>query len=128
MKLCIAGSRNIQLAPLMIDFYLNKSGIDKSSVNELICGMAKGVDQSGQAWAIDNKIKVAAFPADWDKHHKAAGPIRNKEMAEVCDYALIFWDGFTPGTKNMMENLDRLNKPYYTVTVSVVCAVGWKNK
>lgn len=125
MKLCIAGSRNIQLAPLMIDFYLSQSGIDKSSVNELVCGMAKGVDQSGLAWAVDNKIQIAAFPADWDKHHKAAGHIRNKEMAEDCDCALIFWDGISPGTKNMMENLDRLNKPYYVVIVN---AIGWKTK
>ena len=42
-------------------------------------------------------------PADWDKHGKAAGPIRNAEMAEVADALIAFWDGQSRGTANMIS-------------------------
>lgn len=49
------------------------------------------------------------FPAKWDTYGKAAGMIRNKEMA---DYAIkdsekailfAFWDGESRGTKGMID-------------------------
>ena len=42
-------------------------------------------------------------PADWDKHGKAAGPIRNAEMAEVADALIAFWDGQSRETKSMID-------------------------
>lgn len=43
------------------------------------------------------------FPADWNKHGKAAGPILNAEMAEVADALIAFWDGKSRGTANMIQ-------------------------
>ena len=42
-------------------------------------------------------------PADWERHGKAAGPIRNAEMADVSDALIAFWDGQSCGTKSMIE-------------------------
>ena len=38
--------------------------------------------------------------------------IRNKEMAEYIDWAIIFWDGKSKGSENMIEQLKTLRKPY----------------
>ena len=46
---------------------------------------------------------VAYFPADWDKYGKAAGFIRNEQMAQNADALVVFWDGKSRGTKNMIE-------------------------
>ena len=43
------------------------------------------------------------YPADWERHGRAAGPIRNEEMAEVSDALIAFWDGKSRGTKSMIE-------------------------
>jgi hypothetical protein len=48
----------------------------------LISGMAKGADSLGAAWAVTRGIDVLRFPADWDKHGRAAGPIRNQQMLD----------------------------------------------
>ena len=42
-------------------------------------------------------------PADWNRLGRAAGPIRNEEMAEVSDALIAFWDGKSRGTKSMIE-------------------------
>ena len=47
---------------------------------KLVHGAAKGVDAMAAAWADRMALDVAACPADWDKHGKAAGPIRNEDM------------------------------------------------
>ncbi|WP_197026348.1 hypothetical protein [Polaribacter sp. Hel_I_88] len=43
------------------------------------------------------------FPAEWNKFGKAAGPVRNKEMAIYADALIAFWDGKSRGTKNMIQ-------------------------
>jgi hypothetical protein len=62
-----------------------------------------------------------AFPADWEQHGKAAGPIRNREMVKaalvirnlnhgrvVC---LAFWDGESRGTWNCIQEAVRAGLP-----------------
>ena len=46
---------------------------------------------------------VAYFPADWERYGKAAGYIRNKEMAQNADALVAFWDGESRGTKSMID-------------------------
>lgn len=47
------------------------------------------------------------FPADWNAHGKAAGPIRNQQMAQEADVLIAFWDGKSRGTKDMIEKATR---------------------
>ena len=61
----------------------------------------------------DNDIEVIEYPADWDKYGKSAGYIRNREMADVCDCAVIFWNGLSRGTANMIKLMRNRNKPVY---------------
>jgi hypothetical protein len=49
------------------------------------------------------KLKHMLFKADWDKHGKAAGPIRNQQMAQEADGLIAFWDGKSRGTKDMIQ-------------------------
>jgi len=37
------------------------------------------------------------------KYGNAAGPIRNKQMAEYADALVAVWDGKSRGTKNMID-------------------------
>ena len=47
--------------------------------------------------------ELQSHPADWDKYGKSAGYRRNKEMAEVADACICFWDGQSKGTKHMID-------------------------
>lgn len=73
----------------------------------VLCGMAKGRDMAGRTYALQRRFHVRYYPADWDKHGKKAGMIRNELMAQNADALVAFWDGKSHGTKNMIETAQR---------------------
>ena len=105
MKLLIAGSRGYNN---YVDFCIKMmkimKKIDKSQVT-IIKGGARGADRMARRYANDHDIPCITMLADWDKYGKQAGMLRNKEMADKCTHAVIFWDGNSPGTKHMISLL-----------------------
>ena len=69
----------------------------------IVSGHAPGADSLGEKFAADHNLKCELYPADWERHGRAAGPIRNEEMAVVSDALIAFWDGKSRGTKSMIE-------------------------
>jgi hypothetical protein len=106
MKIVIAGSRTINDYKLLIEALKNFP----YEITEVVCGCAVGVDTLGETWATANNIKIKKMPANWNEYGKAAGVIRNRQMAEYADAGLILWDGDSPGSKNMVQELNKLNK------------------
>lgn len=113
MKTIIAGSRSVNHI-MAIMAAIGKSGL---KIKEVVSGGAKGADALGEVWANANKTPVKKFPADWDKHGKAAGPIRNKQMAEYADALIAVWDGKSKGTKNMIETMRETGKPVFVYKI-----------
>lgn len=107
MKLIIAGSRDFN------DFEFAKETLNKfiGGVSEVVSGTAAGADKIGEKWALYNFIPVKQFPANWEKYGKAAGHKRNAEMAKYADACIVFWDGNSPGTKNMISEAKKNNIP-----------------
>lgn len=82
-------------------------------VSVVVSGMAPGADTHAAQWAGSRGIPVAEFPADWDTHGKAAGPIRNKQMlVEGCPERLIAFAG-GKGTENMVQQALNAGVPCY---------------
>lgn len=54
----------------------------KTPITLLIHGAARGADSTSALWAKNRNVPQAPFPANWDKHGKAAGPIRNQQMID----------------------------------------------
>lgn len=69
----------------------------------IINGAAKGADNIATDWAVVNRTGLKEYPADWDKHGKAAGYIRNKQMLDEGkpDLVIAFPGGV--GTANMVK-------------------------
>lgn len=103
MKVIIAGGRDFDKGQVAIDAILEFQDT-YGKITEIVCGMAKGADMMGLNYGRIWEIPVKEFPANWDLHGKAAGPIRNSEMANYADGLIAFWDGKSRGTKNMIDN------------------------
>jgi hypothetical protein len=99
MKTIIAGGREFGDYGFLCDC-MNTLRFE---VHEIVSGKARGADTLGERWATETYCPIKEFPADWDKHGKAAGPIRNSEMANYAEALVAFWDGKSKGTKNMIE-------------------------
>lgn len=88
----------------------------------VIHGAARGADRlAGQAGR-HQSLPVVEFPADWNKHGRAAGPIRNQAMLEAAldDYDLLgvlaFKEGFDHslrrgGTEDMVRRAREAEVP-----------------
>jgi len=103
MNLIVAGGRDFNNYPLLkekLDHLLSKT--DKEEVT-ILCGMAKGADLLGKRYTDENNIDVWEYPANWDKYGKAAGYLRNSDMADNATHLVAFWDGVSKGTKHMID-------------------------
>lgn len=69
----------------------------------IIAGKAKGADTFAVDWAVINQCEFTEYPADWDKHKKAAGAIRNQQMLDEGkpDLVVAFPGGV--GTADMVR-------------------------
>ena len=112
VKLIIAGSRSI----VNMNFLwaaLRWHRIDRDMITEVVSGGARGVDHLGERFAQQNGIPLRIFPADWEKYGKAAGSIRNNQMALYADVLLAVWDGDSRGTQDMIAAMCRCHKLNY---------------
>jgi len=120
MRTIIAGSRTITDSD-DLDYALT---LHMYPVTTVLCGMAKGADMLGLRYAQANNIPVERYPADWDKHGRSAGYIRNEEMAKNADACIVIWDGVSKGSQHMIS----LAKKYKLVLTIVKGNVNGNNQ
>lgn len=103
-KVVIAGSRgfsNYKLLKETCDKYLREKKKTHNVV--VISGHARGADSLGEKYASDEDLDLEIYPADWKKYGKSAGFMRNKQMADIADAVIAFWNGESHGTKHMID-------------------------
>lgn len=95
----IAGCRHLH------DYSLVENAVRESgfTVTHVITGNAPGIDLQGERWAEAQGLPFTAYPAQWTKYGRAAGPIRNAQMAREAEALVAIWDGKSPGTKDMIK-------------------------
>lgn len=110
MKYIVAGGRdfnNYDLMTLILSRYINPEE------DTIISGGARGADELGARYASEHGVPLQIFPAYWDTYGKSAGFIRNAEMGEHADGAIVFWDGKSKGSKHMIETARKKGLPYW---------------
>lgn len=88
MKLLIAGGRDFVPQPhhwAWLGDLFRLQSLKGDTIDEVVSGCAKGADKFGERWAASFGIDVKEFPADWNKHGRSAGYIRNAEMASYIE-------------------------------------------
>ena len=102
MKLIIAGGRTFS------DYNLLRESVDRlreehPDIDTVVSGTARGADKLGERYAYSYGLDIVSMPADWNTHGLSAGYKRNKQMAEVADACICFWDGKSKGTGHMID-------------------------
>lgn len=108
-KVIVAGCRDFadyELLKEKCDFYLQNK---KPENIVIVSGHASGTDALGERYAQERGYETEIYPTDWKTHGRAAGPIRNAQMAAVADALIALWDGKSHGIKNMIETARKHN-------------------
>lgn len=117
VRIIVAGSRGWDDYRLLNDVISTVvSMLDQPVL--FISGKAKsGADDLIIRWCEENEILCMECPADWDKHGKSAGYVRNAEMAEIGNRLIVFWDGVSKGTKHMIDIAKAKNIPTQIILI-----------
>lgn len=102
MKVLVCGGRNFGRAHALATA-LSKLG----QISLIIEGGASGADNLANQYAHLNDIPVRQFKADWKKHGRAAGPIRNKQMLDEGQPDLVVAFEGGKGTANMISQANK---------------------
>ena len=111
MKIAIVGSRDYPDMDAVRE-YVRRLPADTI----LISGGARGVDTIAETEGRRCGLQVVSIPAQWTQYGKQAGMIRNGLIVDEADKVVAFWDGKSPGTKNMIKRARRLGKPIEVMT------------
>lgn len=103
MKIAVIGSRNLKVKNL--GQYLPQD------VTEIVSGGAKGIDTCAREYAQNNNIKLTEFLPDYDKFGRSAPLKRNVLIVDYADMVLAFWDGYSRGTKFVIDKCRECSKP-----------------
>ena len=103
-RVIIAGTRTFNDYNLLKESceYLLQESMEKQQII-IVSGHARGTDTMGERFAKEHGLPCEYYPANWQIHGRAAGPIRNKEMANNADALIVFWDGHSRGTRSMIN-------------------------
>ena len=116
LKLIVAGGRDFHDYQLLTKAIMDLALVEYADrAISIVSGMAKGADNLGYLFAVENNVSDYTFPADWNRYGRSAGMIRNKEMGNFADALLAFWDGASKGTQQMIQYMGSLNKPVHIV-------------
>lgn len=114
MNVLFCGSRNwdshAEIAAIM-----NLLPVDVT----IIHGAARGADMIAHIEAMRRDFSVWEFPADWEKHGKAAGHIRNQQMLDEGEPQMVFAfrkRGDSRGTDDMCRRARAAGLPVVVVT------------
>jgi hypothetical protein len=91
-KVIVAGSREFSDYELLrnnLDTLLRNRIKDGYSIT-IVSGGARGADLLGEQYAKERGYWIEVWKADWDKHGKSAGYIRNIEMAIHAEALVAF--------------------------------------
>jgi hypothetical protein len=109
MRVIVAGSRDVR-SPHIVMRAIEASGF---RITELVSGRCRGVDLVAEELARKAGCPVAPFPADWHTHGRAAGPIRNRHMANYADALVAIPTPNSVGTRDMICAMRKLGKPVH---------------
>lgn len=111
MRLAIVGSREFQQPKIVIDF-VNLLPHDWV----IVSGRGGIIDKSAEQAADARQMDKMIFPAEWDKHGKQAGFIRNQFIVDNCLAMVAFWDEKSRGTKDSIDKMTHSGKPLFVLS------------
>lgn len=117
LRIAIAGSRTVtdynQLI-VAIAQAIKQGIVTPASSFEIVSGGAKGVDTLARRYASELNYKLTEMKPIYLGPKDRAAPLRrNTDIALYSDVLIAVWDGTSPGTKHMISEMKKLDKPTY---------------
>ena len=103
MKVAIVGSRGLRIEI--------PEDVIPPDTTKIVSGAANGIDRMARAFALSHHIQILEVLPDYDKFGKQAPLLRNDAIVHYADYVVAIWDGYSKGTKYVIERCRATGTP-----------------
>lgn len=110
-KVAVVGGRDFTDQSRM--FYILDKYNEKHGISHIITGGARGADTLAESYAKSRCIPYTVYPANWDKHGKQAGFLRNTDIVKASDVVIAFPTKSSKGTWDSVAKADTFYKKVY---------------
>lgn len=118
MRILVCGSREFA-DPFGVSLSIDAGIADLPDGCEILHGGARGADAIAGEAAKRHGHTVRVFRADWKKHGKRAGIIRNLQMLdENPDAVIAYWNGKSTGTAHTILEASRRGIPVKVIAAA----------
>lgn len=101
MRIIVCGGRDFDDFAFL-DRVLTRLHMGNDAIEVIVTGGCTGADKLAAEWGSACDVAVVVYEADWKKHGRAAGPLRNAVMAQAgADLVVAFPGG--RGTADMIS-------------------------
>ena len=125
LKVLICGGRNLDHSSVWnalerncLDMIADKLDLEMlPKVVHVIHGGARGADDAAGSWAKSEGAKVTVYKANWHRHGKSAGPIRNQRMIDEGRPDVVVALPGGRGTQDMVNRATNSGIPVVELSV-----------
>lgn len=114
MKLAVVGNRTFNDIELMTKV-LDRYRAEHPDLT-IVSGAAPGADTLAAEYGRRHDLEVIGYPADWAKHGRRAGPLRNTQIVNDAEMLIAFWDEVSIGTRDSITKAHAKGVPVLVVT------------
>lgn len=134
MKIAVVGSRSLGISQEEIDWisYNLDMLIDKNKQPTIISGGAKGVDSVAAWYAGVNGLDFCLYKPyhlidSSATYHPRYFFTRNKQIVDNSDQLIVFWDGKSNGTQDVIRYAKKRHKPCMVIQPDAKLMEALKN-
>lgn len=113
MKIAVIGSRTATTK----HYEELTARLEALGATEIISGGANGADTLAERYALETGTKLTTHLPDWNKHGKAAGPMRNHLIIDEAEQVLALWDGKSTGTADSLKKAKAQKKKVHMIWI-----------
>jgi len=111
-RILVCGGRDYLDMPFL--FGVLDMQAEQGPISTIIQGdCPTGADKLARMWAISRNEHFDRFPADWNAHGRAAGPIRNQQMIDEGKPTKVFAFPGGRGTADMVRRAKAAGIPTF---------------
>lgn len=119
MRLGVFGSRS--LGTKKVYERMKKEIMELNEVEEIemivTAGEIRGACKLARRIAQELKIPLLLYFYDYERFQGGAFEHRSKQIIDSSDFFLVVHDGYSQGTKNELDMLEKANKPYVYIKI-----------
>jgi len=93
--------------------------LSQLSINKIkfVSGGAIGTDKMAERFAQESNIEIQVIAPKWSQFGKGSAIIRNRQIVQLSDVVIVFWDNESKGTLSAINFAKKMDKKLIIINI-----------